>query len=114
MSLQYECVVDFITVSTHRRWCSGLDSTLSRLSSRHLFLVGGVHSNEANLFDVEKNEWNTVVEEADIPESVVRDECLTMHQAVEIETEKGVVVICIGGKAKPGCSPNIIVFDVTF
>ena len=91
--------------------------TLSRLSRRHLLLVGldpGKSEREATIFDVEKREWKTGLE---ITEEMA--ECfyllnLPIHRAVEIKTEKGVAVVCIRETRDEGRAPKMIVFDVSF
>ena len=86
-------------------------SSLTRLSPRHLFLVGGFKSKDAKIFDVEKNEWK---KELEIPDEIVAGRRLLEHQAVEMKTEKGIVVVCIGGQTFDELSQNMIVFDVSF
>ena len=104
----------------------GEGSTLSRLSPRQLFLVGGIHSKMATIFDVELNQWKT---EFEIPREIqvesvegvegVEDkffeEGLFDHRAVEMDTEKGIAVFCFGGQVDLiNLSKNVIIFDVTF
>ena len=93
--------------------------TLSRMSPSHLFLVGGsrdnypMFSDKVMIFDADKREWR---EEAPLPPEAVDREGggLYNHRAVEIPTENGVAVICIGGGTGRGFSSNLIVFDISY
>ena len=89
------------------------------MSPSHLFLVGGRHdssprhSNKVMIFDADKREWR---EEAPLPPEAVGERGgLYDHRAVEIPTENGVAIICIGGMTgSRSYSSNLIVFDISY
>ena len=88
--------------------------SLTRISSKHLLPIGGYHgfglgvSNKVWVFDSSDSSWR---EEEALPEEF--GEGLDSHQAVAAKTEKGIAVVCLGGRVDHDEHPDkMIIFDI--